>query len=291
MTDISHPLKPKPDRPFDPLTLRVISEIQQAADRLGLQVFVVGAVARIILLENIHGLNAGRATTDVDFAFAVDRWEQFHAIGTLLLDNPAFSISEHVAHRLYFRAPGSEHPCTVDLIPFGGVETDQNTVAWPPDMAILMSVAGFRDAFAAAVRVEVRPGLEIPVASLPGITLLKLFAWAERHQENPKDALDLLALLRSYHQAGNEHRIYEGPSAHAVLEATEYDPELAGAWLLGNDVATMASTTTVAALEALLNGATMDRLIEDMSRAMKGREDAMDHAHRLLAQFTNGFTA
>ncbi|MBW7861239.1 MAG: nucleotidyl transferase AbiEii/AbiGii toxin family protein [Rhodocyclaceae bacterium] len=291
MTDISHPLKPKPERPIDPLTLLVIGKIQQAADRLGLEVFVVGAVARIILLENIHGLNAGRATTDVDCAFAVDHWEQFHAIRTLLLENPAFSASEHVAHRLYFRAPGSEHPATIDLIPFGGVETDQYTVAWPPDMAILMSVAGFRDAFAAAVRVEVRPGLEIPVASLPGITLLKLFAWAERRQENPKDALDLLALLRSYHQAGNEHRIYEQPSARAALEATEYDPELAGAWLLGNDVATMASTTTVAALEALLNGATMDRLIEDMSRAMKGREDAMDHAHRLLEQFTKSFTA
>lgn len=52
MTDISHPLKPKPERPIDPLTLLVIGKIQQAADRLGLEVFVVGAMARIILLEN-----------------------------------------------------------------------------------------------------------------------------------------------------------------------------------------------------------------------------------------------
>lgn len=66
----------------------VIGEIQQAANRLGVPVFVVGAVARIILLENIHGLNAGRTTTDVDFAFALDNWEQFHAIKTLLLENP-----------------------------------------------------------------------------------------------------------------------------------------------------------------------------------------------------------
>lgn len=270
----------------------VIGEIQQAADRLGVPVFVVGAVARIILLENIHGLNAGRTTTDVDFAFALDNWEQFHTIKALLLENPRFNASEQFAHRLYFRAPGLEHSYKVDLIPFGGVETSQNTIAWPPDMAIMMNVAGFGDAFAAAVSVEASPGLEISVASLPGIAILKLFAWADRRQENPKDALDLLALLRSYHEAGNENRIYEDADALAALEAVEYDPELAGAWLLGNDVSTMVSASTVSGLEALLkNGTTRDRLIEDMSRAMKGREDATDHAYRLLEQFTKGFAA
>lgn len=292
MIDISRPLIPKPDRPVDPLTLMVIGEIQQAADRLGVPVFVVGAVARIILLENIHGLNAGRTTTDVDFAFALDNWEQFHTIKALLLENPRFNASEQLAHRLYFRAPGLEHSYKVDLIPFGGVETSPNTITWPPDMAIMMNVAGFSDAFAAAVSVEASPGFEISVASLPGIAILKLFAWADRRQENPKDALDLLALLRSYHEAGNENRIYEDADALAALEAVEYDPELAGAWLLGNDVSTMVSASTVSGLEALLkNGTTRDRLIEDMSRAMKGREDAMDYAYRLLEQFTKGFAA
>jgi predicted nucleotidyltransferase len=93
MTNISHPLKPRLDRPVDPLTLKVIGEIQQAADELEVPVFVVGAVARIILLENIHGLNAGRATTDVDFAFAVNHWEQFHALKTLVLENPELAAN------------------------------------------------------------------------------------------------------------------------------------------------------------------------------------------------------
>lgn len=291
MTNISRPLTPKPDRPVDPLTLMVIGEIQQAAGKLGVPVFMVGAVARIILLEHIHGLSAGRATTDVDFAFALDDWEQFHALKALLLGNPGFNASKDVTHRLYFHAPGLEHSYKVDLIPFGGVETSQNTIAWPPDTAIMMNVAGFNDAFSAAVSVEASPGLEIAVASLPGIAILKLFAWADRRQENPKDALDLLALLRSYHEAGNENRIYEDASALAVLEAVDYDPELAGAWLLGNDVASMASASTVAGLEALLNGTTTDQLIADMSRGMKGRNDSLECSHRLLEQFTQGVTA
>jgi predicted nucleotidyltransferase len=289
MTNISRPLTPKPDRPIDPLTLMVISEIQQAATKLGAPVFVVGAVARIILLEHIYGLSAGRATTDVDFAFALNDWEQFHVLKTLLLENPRFNASKDVPHRLYFNAPDLEHSYKVDLIPFGGIETSPNTIAWPPDMAVMMNVAGFSDAFAAAVCVEVSPGIEAAVASLPGIAILKLFAWADRRHENPKDAFDLVMLLRSYHEAGNDSRIYENASALAALEAVDYDPELAGAWLLGSDVAAMVSTATAAGLETLLNGATRDRLIEDMSRAMRGREDAVGYASRLLSQFTKSF--
>lgn len=292
MTNISSPLKPKPDRPVEPLTLTVIGEIYQAANRLGVPVFVVGAVARIILLENVHGLTAGRTTTDVDFAFALDNWEQFHAIKALLLENTRFSASEYAAHRLCFRAPGLEHSYKVDLIPFGEIEMNDNMIAWPPDMAIMMNVAGFRDAFAAAVCVEVSPGIEIAVASLPGIAILKLFAWVDRRQENPKDALDLLTLLRSYHEAGNESRIYEDASAQAALEAAGYDPELAGAWLLGKDASSMVSASTVSGLEVVLkNGTTKERLIEDLSRGMRGRDDALAYAHRLLEQFNMGFTA
>lgn len=291
MNDISRPLTPKPDRPVEPLTLMVIGEVHQAAKELGVPVFMVGAVARIILLENIHGLKAGRATTDVDFAFALDDWDQFKRIKNLLLANPRFDESKHVEHRLHFRLPEREHPYNVDLIPFGGVEARPNTIAWPPDMEVMMNVAGFGDALAAAVTVEVSPGMEIAVASLPGITILKVFAWADRRRENPKDAIDLVALLRSYNEAGNADRIYDDAGALAALEAVEYDPELAGAWLLGGDVATMASRSTVAGLEDLLNGTARDRLVEDMSRAMKGRKDAVEYAHRLLEQFTKGFTA
>lgn len=291
MTNISTPLAPKPDRPIDPLTRKVADEIQQVAHRLGAPVFVVGAAARIILLENVFGLNAGRATTDVDFAFALDRWEQFQAIKSLLLENPSFTASDHLAHRVHFHAADLAHPYTIDLIPFGGIEASPNTIAWPPEMAVMMNVAGFSDAYAAAVRVKADPDLEMAVASLPGIAILKLFAWADRRHENPKDAIDLVILLRSYHEAGNENRIYEDADALAALEAAEYDPELAGAWLLGHDVATMASSATIARLVLLLNAETRDRLIEDMSRAMRGHADAMEYASRLLEQFTTGLTA
>ena len=129
------------------------------------------------------------------------------------------------------------------------------------------------------------------IASLPGIAILKLFAWADRGQENPKDAIDLVSLLRGYHEAGNESRIYQEEAALKALETAGYDIELAGAWLLGNDVAAMAYAQTNTDLQALLNGSKRERLIADMTRAMPGRDNAMEYSHRLLEQFTNGFTA
>ena len=291
MNDTSRPLTPKPDRPVEPIALLVIHEIHKASKALGFPVFLVGAMARIILLENIFGLKAGRATTDVDFAFALDNWEQFRTIKTFLVSNANFEESRHVAHQLLLRPPGSEHKYKVDLIPFGGIETSPNTIAWPPDMSVMMSVAGYSDALAAAITVEVCPGISIAVASLPGIAILKLFAWADRRQENPKDAIDLVSLLRSYHEAGNESRIYEEEGGLAALETAGYDIELAGAWLLGNDAAAMVSAQTNRSLRELLTGIKRARLIEDMSRAMLGREDALEYTQRLLEHFTKGLLA
>jgi hypothetical protein len=174
MNDTSRPLTPKPDRPVEPLALLVIHEIHKAASELGFPAFLVGAMARIILLENIYGLKAGRATTDVDFAFALDNWDQFRTIKTFLIANAKFVESKHVIHQLFFQPPGLEHKFKVDLIPFGGIETSPNTIAWPPDMAVMMNVAGFSDALAATVTVEVSPGIDIAVASLPGIAIRQI---------------------------------------------------------------------------------------------------------------------
>ena len=281
----------KPYRPVEPAALLVMQEIHKASKALGYPVLLVGAMARIILLENIFGLKAGRATTDVDFAFALDDWEQYRALKNFLLTNANFEETRHEAHRLLLRLPGLKHKYTVDLIPFGGIETSPNTIAWPPDMAVMMNVAGYSDALAAAVEVEVSPGVNMAIASLPGIAMLKLFAWADRRQESSKDAIDLVLLLRGYHEAGNENRIYGEEAALKALETAGYDIELAGAWLLGNDVAAMAYAQTNTDLQALLNGSKRERLIADMTRAMPGRDNAMEYSHRLLEQFTNGFTA
>lgn len=281
-------LIPRPEQPIDPITLSIIREVKREVDNLGLDTYLVGATARIILLEHVYGLHAGRATRDIDFAFAVENWEQFQAIKDSLTATSAFEDAGSVVHRLKYKSPSIAHHFQVDLIPFGGVEDNNKVIAWPPDMRIFMNVSGYRDAYASAIPVEIEPGLVISIASIPGIAILKLFAWVDRRQEDPKDAADLFTLLRQYHEAGNQNRLYE--DALNVLASVGYDIELAGAWLLGHDAFAMSSEKTRNQLNTLFADALcVERLMADMARGIRIREDALDYSRMLLDQFLKGF--
>ena len=280
-------LTPRPDHPIEQSTCSVIRDVGNAVNKLGLDFFLVGATARIILLENVFGLHTGRATRDIDFAFAVENWDQFHEIKNCLTSLSQFEEVAGAAHRLICKPANVACRFIVDLIPFGRLESRKNTIAWPPDMSVMMNVAGFRDAHASAVSVEVETGIVIPIASIPGLVILKFFAWVDRGRKDPKDALDIVTLLRQYINAGNQDRVYEDTS---TLEAVEYDIELAGAWLIGKDAFAVSSPETRRELTSLFTELSLiERLQDDMSRAFPVREDALDYSKRLLAQFINGF--
>lgn len=276
-------------RPIDGLTVAIIREIHTAATALGHRAMLVGATARIILIENVCGLPTGRATKDVDFAFAMESWEQFEALRQRLIEQHGFEADPRVTHKLYYRPKGSAHGFPVDLVPFGPLGGEREEIRWPPEMKIVMNVAGFADALESAVSVEVDAHLRVAIASLPAIAVLKLFAWLDRHQETEKDAIDLTALLRLYCEIEQE-RAYGIPED--VFAGVGYDIELAGAWLLGNDARQVTLAPTTEKLTALfLNTPQTDALIRDMARALPGKGDPEGHATNLLEQFVEGFGA
>ena len=270
--------------------MSVMREIDTVASDLRLAYFLVGAMARDVLLGHVFGLNPGRATRDVDFAFALAGWEQFQQVKDRLIAGGRFAAAGNVVHRLLFSLDGSATRCMVDLLPFGGVEQPGSTIAWPPDMQMLMNVAGYGDALKTALLVQIETGLVIRVASLPGLALLKLFAWQDRGQADSRDATDLVTLCRHHADAGNLDRLYE--EAVPILQAVGFDVELAGAWLLGKDTAATASPQTRVQLQALLSDARASgRLVNDMAKALRRREDAVTYAEQLLDQFNQGFSA
>jgi predicted nucleotidyltransferase len=153
-----------------------------------------------------------------------------------------------------------------------------------------MNVAGYGEAFASAVPVEVEPGFAVRVASLPGLAILKLVAWADRGTGDLRDAIDLSTLLRQYGAAGNEDRLYGAEIG--VLEAVNYDLDLAGARLLGMDAGRIAAPSTRGQILALLDDpARLDRLVLGVARGLRATEDPVASANELLSQFTAGFQA
>lgn len=84
----------------------------------------------------------------------------------------------------------------VDLVPFGGVESDGNVIRWPPDGDFVMNVVGFQEAYDNAAQVLVNDALMVRVVSPVGLLLLKLAAWKDRHDTQPgRDAADIAYLL------------------------------------------------------------------------------------------------
>jgi predicted nucleotidyltransferase len=155
--------------------VRVLRVLDPLARSCGCEYFIAGATARDLILVNVHGLQPGRATRDIDFGIAVESWAQFELLKERLLATGAFSASR--AHqRLLFADPNEGIPVPVDLIPFRGVASSDGTIAWPPSRDIVMNVPGFEEAPASSAVIGIEAGLTVRVASAAGLTLLKLAA-------------------------------------------------------------------------------------------------------------------
>jgi predicted nucleotidyltransferase len=244
-------------------------------------------MARDVILYHVFGLETGRATLDVDVAVAVDNWPEFERIKTRLVETGKVTIDENRPHRLFYRAIAEGKRSPLDLLPFGGVERRPSEIAWPPDLSVVMNVAGYREALAAAEQVELRAGLVVRVASLPSLAVLKLFAWDDRGLEDARDALDFGALLHSYSEAGNEDRLYGDEMP--LLEAVGYDVDLASARLLGKDAARIIGPATRVHVVALLDDLTRrERLAADTARVFRAVEDPVARAEIMIEQFRHG---
>ena len=258
------------DRPIDDVTIDILRAVAEEAQAEQVDYMLVGATARDILLTHVFGLAARRATYDVDFAIAVKDWDQFDALRARLIARGTFIPGGQARQRLYYKGDQGDLNYHLDLVPFGQITQGSDELAWPPDMKVIMNLAGYDDVLAAAERVTFLPGFDGKVVSLAGLAILKLVAWSDRGLENPKDAHDLIHLMDSYAAAGNIDRVYE---EDGVIEAGDYDPDLAGVYLPGKDIRRVASEQTIAVLTQIVER-DFNRLSNEMTKAMRHLDDA-----------------
>lgn len=224
------------DRPVEKSIEVILRSVDSVARSLNIGYFVGGAAARDLILTHVFGQNIARLTHDIDLGVCLRDWALFDVMKNALVEEGNFTVTS--PHRLNHKPTNTP----LDLIPFGAVERSDSTIAWPPNMDIIMTVAGFAEAYTAAIEVEIVPSLLIPVASLPSLAILKVIAWNDRRVDTQKDATDFFLLLCSYHNAHNIDRLYD--QEPELLEATGYDLGVAGAMLLGKDAAHVCTEAT-----------------------------------------------
>lgn len=204
----------------------VVGDLAQGA--VDIRPLLVGALARDLWLHYLHGHRIDRATTDVDFAVAVSDWDDFAQLRQRLLAHGAFVAHPRVDHKIRHRRHG-----WVDLVPFGAIEGADGTIAWPPAGDHVMAVLGYAEAAANATVVTLPEGQSAHLVSLPMLTVLKVFAWGDRHHAtNGKDAADLGLILRSYLDCGHLERF---STEFPERLGDGFDVDAASASLAGRD--------------------------------------------------------
>lgn len=212
----------------------IVRDLQTVATPAGIEFFLMGAVARDLMLTYAYEIPTGRQTKDVDFSVMVSDWDTFMSLREGLVKAGAFVEKSGLSHRLRHVKSG----LSLDIIPFGAIERADRTIAWPPEQHTIFDCFGLREAFDASLPVLLPEGFRVQVASIPALALLKIAAWKDRHEEFPgKDAGDLVLYLRHHLDCGNYQ--YAGVAHPDLFEVKDYDHEATSARLLGRDIATL----------------------------------------------------
>jgi len=282
MTNIFLNLSGKIEKPVVD-TLHILKKV---ADWLSISFFVVGASARDFILKHQYGIEPRRKTGDIDLGVEVASWEQFKTLFESLISTGQFSPTPE---RQRLRCG----TVLIDILPFGPITGEDKKISWPPEHEIIMSMVGFEEAYehSITVRVSSGPDLNIKLASLPGLAIMKLISWKEKYPDRKRDAEDLLLIMNKYEEAGNSERLYGEDLP--LLQEENFDTKLAGTRLLGRDIAIISDPKTFLVVKEILDDETKEmsqyKLISDMMREAGMSDTRFDVALAQLTKLREGF--
>ncbi len=246
---------------IDSSYISVVKEIKKVADSLKISFFIIGAFARNIIMEHFYEIKATRMTMDIDLGIKVSSWNKFYKLINTLEKSGKFKKLKE-KHRVLY------DDIIIDIIPFGGVSGKNEKIIWPPENEIVMSVMGFNEVYnySTLVRLQKNPILEVKIPTLPGLAILKLFAWRDNFPNRAKDAEDLLFIMKNYENAGISDKLYK--SELQLLKNEDFDNQVAGIVLLGKEMSKICTNRTIEYLRKIIDEETSKNsnfnLVRDM---------------------------
>lgn len=208
----------------------IILALEEALEKIGIDYYLIGALARDAWFQQEKIVS--RTTADVDFAILVPQKEKFEELKTFLAREKGYV--ETKGNSFAMISPGG---ITVDILPFGSIEIDEELNMANGEAQVVTN--GFKEVFSAALeQFESEDGqLRIKIASLPGIVLLKLIAHQDRPEIRIKDPGDILEILHYYFDL-NSGLIYEH---HDSVFDDEQPLEMISARVIGREIGKIVS--------------------------------------------------
>jgi predicted nucleotidyltransferase len=246
----------------------VLADLKSIFAPLDLPIMLVGAGARILTFDRFY--KPGRFTEDLDIATQIPDWLTFETVTQAMTKaESALFQATKIPHRFQHLATGK----IIDVVPFGPISEPDQRLRWPDGNE--MYVAGFQEALSQAI---VFDDVAIPVVSLPGFIVLKLFAWNDRGKDKgskSKDQQDIEFVLRYYE---DEEGVYSGDSPGLMTRLANGEVQFlhAAIYLLGKDIRAIFCAQTLEQLtpifEALLKNVDPDDLTDAEQRLITLRQ-------------------
>ena len=240
----------KKDLKNDPLydTLKALSD---CVSSLGLKLYVVGATARDLMMKLLDEYPSKRKTRDLDVAIALSDWSQFENLSQILQKN--YFRKDPANQKFYYEGKKHDNDYEVDVVPFGDIAGEDETLLWPPEYEKEMSVKCFTEVMNRSMPITIDKLFNINIAMLAGQFLIKLDAWNDRHtaEYDSKDADDMFLILSRYHDAYIKEPNITPPDA---VDYNNHDNEtIWGAQWLASDIKNILSNKHLIYYASMIN--------------------------------------
>lgn len=237
---------------FEALSNPLDSDKAETLERLfsvigSMKVVFLGAFARDLIFYHINGIEAPRATMDIDICVQMSSWDDFNAACKEL-------------RAIGFSDDGPEHPeklrdingQEIDLLPFGSLSEDGRTITWPTDDSP-WTILGIQEAHDHAWQVRI-DGMNLRVIPPCGMIYLKMLSIYDRPDaRRKKDTQDINYVLKHYLNVTERDRLRSNGSDSDLMEKCRGDLELAAARLAGRDIGGIISDETSRELSEILH--------------------------------------
>jgi len=197
----------------------IFDALERAMMKTGVDFYLIGAQSRDVWTNHLD-LKGKRTTNDIDYMVYVKNKEIWEALINYLITTEGFHPDKELPYRF-------DNNGVMDLIPFGGMETDDEVILENP--FIELSVFGCKEVAENESIVEGK----FKIITLAGLCILKLVAYDEKPDGRAKDFDDFLFVVSNYHEiAGNE--LFTGEFDDLLQNEFEYT--IAAARMLGRQM-------------------------------------------------------
>ncbi len=172
----------------------ILISIRNTMDRLGFDFFLIGGIARDIMITGMGDMPLSTRTKDVDIAVLISNEDDFHNLKKEFMEKENFRSTKENSFAL-FTTDGT----VVDISPFGELTDSNYKIQVAGTGMTSIQVDGFSEVYVSAViNIEIDAKLKLKVCSIPGLVILKLIALDDRPEMRTKDAEDIARIINIY---------------------------------------------------------------------------------------------